>query len=91
MRFPPSGLGTREPPAGFYVQSGRASACRADRAAADRTCSRTVVSPDRVLDTSTPGGGGNKNKMTSNFRQCIKTGHGLSHMTHWIPRGVLAF
>lgn len=52
MWLAPSGLGTHEPPAGFYVQSGCVSVCRGDRAAADRTCSRTGVSPGRVLDTS---------------------------------------
>lgn len=54
MGLAPSGLGRHEPPAGFYVRSGGASACRADRAAAGRTCSRTGASPDRVPDTSEP-------------------------------------
>lgn len=50
----PSGPGTPEPQAGFCVQCGGGVVCRADRAAADTSDSRTEVSPGRALDRSEP-------------------------------------
>lgn len=50
----PSGLGMPGPLEGFCVPCGFGAVCRVDRAAADRTYSRTAVSPGRAPDKSEP-------------------------------------
>lgn len=61
-RVVPSGLGMPGPPAGFCAQCGCGAVCREDKAAADRTYSRTVASPGHAPGRSKPE---DKNQITS--------------------------
>lgn len=54
FRVLPLGPGMHEPQAGFCARCGRGAVCREGKAAADRTCNRTVISPDRAPDRSEP-------------------------------------